>query len=238
MQICPRNRWRNADFLKLDSCSTARLSVELFKWFLSQSRHLSIARLIDQETFCLLDRCSIASRSIKIGFCSIVSRHLSIYWDFFLHALFFTCFASFFSLVIHSILFHYIHAFIWISFAPLIIFMFLRWSFLTSCTLCQSWQKEEEIVENMWFLFKTLRVRGRNTCPCKGEMCFILIGGVLTSFFLYIGLVTIWHIVYLYLVYIHTNVCYFTYLSICCFFSLFIHLFLIYCMQSIISVSH
>ena len=32
------------------------------------------------------------------------------------------CFASFYYLVIHSILFHYIHAFIWIFFAPLIIF--------------------------------------------------------------------------------------------------------------------
>ena len=31
---------------------------------------------------------------------------------------------------------------------------------------------------------------------------------------------------------------FFTYLYICCFFSLFIHMFLITCMQSIISVSH
>ena len=42
----------------------------------------------------------------------------------------------------------------------------------------------------MWFLFKILYVWGRNTCLCKGEMCFILLEGVLTSFFLYIGLVT------------------------------------------------
>ena len=42
----------------------------------------------------------------------------------------------------------------------------------------------------MWFLFKILHVRGRNTCPCQGEMCFILLGGVLISFFLYTGLVT------------------------------------------------
>ena len=38
-----------------------------------------------------------------------------------LHELFFTCFASFYYLFIHSILFHYIHAFIWIPCAPLII---------------------------------------------------------------------------------------------------------------------
>ena len=40
---------------------------------------------------------------------------------FLLRDLFSTCFASFYYLVIHSILFHYIHAFIWISYAPLII---------------------------------------------------------------------------------------------------------------------
>ena len=68
--------------------------------------------------------------------------------------------------------------------------MSLGWSFLASYTLCQSWQKGREIVENMWFLFKILYVWGRNTCLCKGEMCFILLEGVLTSFFLYIGLVT------------------------------------------------
>ena len=41
-----------------------------------------------------------------------------------------------------------------------------------------------------------------------------------------------------YICFIYTNVCSFTYLSMCCFFSIFIHMFLIYCMQSIISVSH
>ena len=95
----------------------------------------------------------------------------------------FHMFASFYYLVIHSILFHYIHAFIWISYTPLIIFMFLRWSFIASCTLCQSWQKRGEIVENMWFLSKILHVRGRNTFLVRGRMCFILLGGGLTSFF-------------------------------------------------------
>ena len=33
----------------------------------------------------------------------------------------------------------------------------------------------------MWFLFKILLVRGRNTCLCKGELCFILLRGVLAS---------------------------------------------------------
>ena len=89
---------------------------------------------------------------------------------FLLRDLFSTCFASFYYLVIRSILFHYIHAFIWISCAPLIIVMFLEWSFLVSCTLCQSWQKGGEIVEILVvFFFKILHVRGRNTCLCKGE---------------------------------------------------------------------
>ena len=46
-------------------------------------------------------------------------------------------------------------------------------------------------MEDMWFLFKILHVKGRNTCPYKGELCFILLGGVFTSLFLYTGLVTI-----------------------------------------------
>ena len=40
---------------------------------------------------------------------------------FLLRDLFFTCFASFCYLVIHSILFHCIHAFLWFPCAPLII---------------------------------------------------------------------------------------------------------------------
>ena len=125
-------------------------------------------------------------------------------WHFFLlRDLFFTCFASFYYLVIHSILFHYIHELIWILCTPLIIFIFLGWSFLASCILCQSWQKGGEIVENMWFLFKILHVRGRNTCLCKGEMCFILLGGVLSSIFLYTGLVTMFvYIVLIFDIYI------------------------------------
>ena len=63
----------------------------------------------------------------------------------------------------------------------------------------------------MWFLFKILHVKGRNTCLCKGELCFILLGGVFTSFvvirasfsFLYTGLVTILlHTLYFIFIYI------------------------------------
>ena len=73
----------------------------------------------------------------------------------------------------------------------------------------------------MWFLFKILHVMGRNTCPCNGETCFILLGGVLTSF-LYIGLVTIFtYIVLIFDIYIYMMYVFFTYLSMCCFFSLY-----------------
>ena len=58
----------------------------------------------------------------------------------------------------------------------------------------------------MWrlcgFFFKILHVSGRNTCLCKGEMCSILLGGVLTSLFLYTGLVTM----FTYIVLIFDNV--------------------------------
>ena len=122
---------------------------------------------------------------------------------FLLKDLFFTCFASFYYLVIHSILFYYIHAFIWIPCAPLVIFMFLGWSFLASCTICQSWQKGGEILEICGFFLKILHVRGRNTSFCKEEMCFILLGRVLTSFFLYTGFVTMFtYIVLIFNIYI------------------------------------
>ena len=98
------------------------------------------------------------------------------------------------------ITFMHLYGFLVPPWSSLIIFMSFGWSFLASCTLCQSWQKEGEIVENMWFLFfKILHVRGRNTFLCKGEMCFILLAGVLTSLFLYTGLMTIYrHTLYLF----------------------------------------
>ena len=55
-----------------------------------------------------------------------------------------------------------------------------------------------------FFFFKILHVRGRNAFLCKGEMCFILLGGVLTSLFLYTGLVTMFtYIVLVFDIYIY-----------------------------------
>ena len=108
--------------------------------------------------------------------------------------------------------------------------MFLGWSFLASCTLCQSWQKGGEIVKTLWFLFfMILHVRGRNTCLSKGEMCFILLEAMLTSFFLYTGLVTMFtYIVIIFDIYIYIwCMFFFTYYYMWCFFSFFIHIVLI-----------
>ena len=88
-------------------------------------------------------------------------------------------------------------------------------------------------MEKLWFLFKILHVRGRNTYPCKGELCFILLGGVPTSFFLYTGFVTMFtYIVLIFDIYIYMMYVFFTYLYMFCLSSFFIHIFLIYCMQS------
>ena len=99
--------------------------------------------------------------------------------------------------------------------------LFLGWIFIASCTLCQSWQKEGENV----FLFKILHVMGRNTCLCKGELCFIFVRGSVfllvvleASFsFLYTGLMTIylWHTLYLFLIFIYDDVCYYSPISLC-----------------------
>ena len=71
--------------------------------------------------------------------------------------------------------------------------------------------------EKLWrlcgFFFKILHVRGRNTFLFKGEMCFILLGGVLTSLFLYIDFVTMFtYIVLIFDIYIYIyddDVCFF-----------------------------
>ena len=76
--------------------------------------------------------------------------------------------------------------------------------------------------------YKILHVIGRNTCLRKGEMCFILLGGVLISFFLYLGSCDHVRIHWTYLLYMLMYV-FFTYLYMYCFFSIFIHIFLLVC---------
>ena len=94
---------------------------------------------------------------------------------------FLTCFVSFYYLVIHNILFHYILAFLWILCAPLIILDHRYVSRVKlSCFLYPlsiMTKRGRNCGEFVVSFFKILHVRGRNRCLCKGEMCFILLGG-------------------------------------------------------------
>ena len=155
----------------LDSFSTPSF---LSSFSTSSYRNLdsfSTVRWIDRDFFWTLDSISTTGGSIeKAPNLSIASQQLlnnfSIHrgWldtsrsiEILLHALFLTCFAFFFYLVNHSILFHYIRVFLWILCAPLIIFDHLylsrvkRPSFLYSLSIMT---KRGRNCGNMWFLFK------------------------------------------------------------------------------------
>ena len=93
-------------FEKLVLSNLHSFSIPLDNW--------SIYRAFWSSFYRILDSFPTDSQSIEVGFCLIASRSVEIL----LHALFFTYFASFFYLVIHSILVHYIHAFIWIPYVP------------------------------------------------------------------------------------------------------------------------
>ena len=133
------------------------------------------------------------------------------------------------SIILSSIAPCNVHAFIWISLYPLIILDHLYvsrvklFSFLYPLSIMTKRGRNCDVVS----FFKILHVRGRNTFLCKGELCFILLGGVLTSFFVYTGLVTMFtYIVLIFNIYMIMHV-FFTYLYICCFFSIFIYMFLL-----------
>ena len=67
---------------------------------------------------------------------------------------------------------------------------------------------------------------------------YLMLFSFLDILFLYMGLVTITDIHCSSIPYIVMYVFLFTYLSMYCYFSFFIHMFLILCMQSIISILH
>ena len=96
-------------------------------------------------------------------------------------------------------------------------------------TLSIMTKRERNRGESVVFFFKILH-RGRNTCLCKGEMYFILLGGELTSFFLYIGLVTMFtYIVLIFDIYIY--ICMFsspTFICVIFFFYLYTHISSLY----------
>ena len=94
-------------------------------------------------------------------------------------------------------------------------------------------KRERNCGDFVVILKKILHIRRRNTCLCKGEMCFIFFGGVLTSLFLYIGLVTM----FTYNVLIFDDVC-LLHLSLHVVFLFYLYTHVSTCIQSIISISH
>ena len=137
-------------------------------------------------------------------------------------------------------MFHYIHAFIWISCVPFIIFDHLYISRVKHSSFLYPLSIMTKRGRNCGFFFKILHVRGRNTCLCKGEMCFILLGECLLPFSCTSVLWPCLHTLCLSLIYIYIydNVCLLHLpLHVLFLFSLYTHASYT-CMQSIISTSH
>ena len=103
----------------------------------------STARWIDWDFFWILD--SFSTASIHRDWLNSISTPFDQSKSSCMHC---------FSHVLHlsfilpsiNILFHYIHAFLWILCAPLIIFIFLKWSVLASCTFVN----HEKNGEKLW----------------------------------------------------------------------------------------
>ena len=105
--------------------------------------------------------------------------------------------------------------------SSLIIFMFLGWSFLVSCTLCQSWQKGGEIVVP----FLRFYMLGGEIHASKGGNVFHLVRGSACLILLIHRSCDHVYIIVLIFLYMLMYVS-FTYPYMCSFFSLFIHIFL------------
>ena len=154
---------------------------------------------------------------------------------------FFTCLASFYYLVIRSILFHYIHAYIWILCAPLIIFYHHYvsrvkfYSFLYPLSIMTKRGRKCDFFLRFYMLGGEIYafIRGSCVSSCQGEClpscCFrsFFLGSctpVLWPFLHTLCLSLIYIYIYIYMMYV-----FFTYLYMCCFFSFFIHIFLHVC---------
>ena len=169
----------------------------------------------------MLDNCSIHWGWLLLDSCSTASRSVEI----FLHALFFTCFASFYYLVIHSILFLYIHAFIWIHCTPLIILDHLYVSqvklssFLYPLSIMT--KKGEKLWRKCGFFLRFYMLGEDVFHLVRGSACFILLVHQSCDH-VYIHCAYLWYIyIYIWCMF------FFTYLYMCCFFSIFIHMLLI-----------
>ena len=87
------------------------------------------------------------------------------------------------------------------------------------------------------YLLSIMTKRGRNTCLYKGEMCFILLGGVLTSLFLYFGSCDhYWHTLYLSSLYVDVCLLHLLLHVLFFFFFLYTHVSLFVC--NLLFLSH
>ena len=80
IHICVFSLLEKLFLSNLNSSSTPSLSVELLSCFLSQSRHLSIARWIDRESFYPLNSSSTATSIHRACFAVDTSKHLLDSW--------------------------------------------------------------------------------------------------------------------------------------------------------------
>ena len=146
----------------------------------------------------LLNRFLTDPRSIEIyGFSLNSSSTTSRSVETLLHALFFTCFASFYYLVIHSIFFRCIHAFIWIPCAPLIIYDHLYvsrvklYSFLYPLSIMTKRGRKCD------FFLRFYKLGGEIHAFVRGSVYLLVVLGASFSF-LYTSLVTIFTYIILY----------------------------------------
>ena len=120
--------------------STPGFSMKIFSWFLLQSRHLLTAKWIDREISCLLD-----------SFSTSLDQSRSSYMHYFSYVLHLSFILS--SIASCFITFMHFYRFFLPPWSSLIIFISLKWSFLASCTLCQSWKKGEKLWRLYGFSF-------------------------------------------------------------------------------------
>ena len=213
-------------FFKLDSSSSHPRQIS---FLLSLLLVISTDPRSIEENFwahCLLDRFLTDPRSIEIyGFSLNSSSTTSRSVETLLHALFFTCFASFYYLVIHSIFFRCIHAFIWIPCAPLIIYDHLYvsrvklYSFLYPLSIMTKRGRKCD------FFLRFYKLGGEIHAFVRGSVYLLVVLGASFSF-LYTGLVTIF--IYIILYFHIWWWCMFSSPTSTCvvFFSIFIHMFL------------
>ena len=110
---------------------------------------LNLSKKISKFCVCPIDSRQILDPSRFLGFLSIATRQLlnlsrPCCMHCFSHVLLLSIILS--SITSYFFTFMHLYGFLVSPWSSLIVCMFLRWSFIASCTLCQSWQKGGENV--------------------------------------------------------------------------------------------